>query len=40
MKGDLILLDHLGDTESAALIRDGRLEDLLIEHQLLQIFKK
>jgi Ribonuclease G/E len=31
MKGDLILLDHLGDTESAALIRDGRLEDLLID---------
>lgn len=31
MKGDLILLDHLGDTESAVLIRDGRIEDALID---------
>ena len=31
MKGDLILLDHLGPTESAVLIRDGRIEDALID---------
>lgn len=35
MKGHLILLDHLngpdGPTEAAALLRDGKLEDLLID---------
>lgn len=31
MKGDLILLDHIEGREAAALIRDGQLEDLLID---------
>jgi len=31
MKGSTLLLDHLGDREAAALMVDGRLEDLLIE---------
>ncbi|PIE12634.1 MAG: ribonuclease G [Rhodobacterales bacterium] len=31
MKGRQIILDHLGDREAAALMVDGRLEDLLID---------
>ena len=31
MKGRTILLDHLGDTEAAALMVDGKLDDLLID---------
>lgn len=31
MKGRTIVLDHLGDTEAAALMVDGQLEDLLID---------
>ncbi|MCA0938808.1 ribonuclease E/G [Yangia mangrovi] len=31
MKGRTIALDHLGEAEAAALIVDGKLEDLLIE---------
>ena len=31
MKGRTIILDHLGDTEAAALMVDGKLEDLLID---------
>ena len=31
MKGNQILLDHLGDREAAALMVDGRLSDLLID---------
>ena len=31
MKGRQILLDHLGEAEAAALIVDGRLEDLLLD---------
>ncbi len=31
MKGRVILLDHLGDRAAAALMVDGRLEDLLID---------
>ncbi|MEP2654646.1 MAG: ribonuclease E/G [Sedimentitalea sp.] len=31
MKGRSIVLDHLGDREAAALMVDGRLEDLLID---------
>ena len=31
MKGRTIALDHLGTTEAAALIVDGRLEDLLLD---------
>lgn len=31
MKGRLILLDHLGEREAAALLIDGKLEDLLID---------
>lgn len=31
MKGRTIILDHLGDREAAALMVDGKLEDLLIE---------
>ena len=31
MKGRTIVLDHLGDREAAALIVDGRLEDVLID---------
>ena len=31
MKGRTIVLDHLGDAEAAALIVDGRLEDLLVD---------
>ena len=31
MKGRLIILDHIGDREAAALMVDGRLEDLLID---------
>ena len=31
MKGRTIVLDHLGDVESAALMVDGKLEDLLVD---------
>lgn len=31
MKGRLIALDHIGELEAAALIVDGRLEDLIID---------
>ena len=31
MKGRTIILDHLGDIEAAALMVDGKLEDLLID---------
>ncbi|MGD9861700.1 MAG: ribonuclease E/G [Pseudodonghicola sp.] len=31
MKGRQIVLDHIGDREAAALLVDGRLEDLLID---------
>lgn len=31
MKGNLILLDHIGDREAAALFTDGKLQDLLID---------
>lgn len=31
MKGRQIILDHIGDREAAALLVDGRLEDLLID---------
>jgi ribonuclease G len=31
MKGRQILLDHLGESEAAALMVDGRLEDLLLD---------
>ena len=31
MKGRLIVLDHLGEREAAALMVDGKLQDLLIE---------
>lgn len=31
MKGRLIVLDHLGDVEAAALLVDGKLTDLLID---------
>lgn len=32
MKGRTIALDHLGDREAAALLVDGKLHDLLIDH--------
>ena len=32
MKGRVIALDHLGDVEAAALIVNGKLDDILIEH--------
>ena len=32
MKGRTIVLDHLGDRESAALMVDGKLQDLLIDN--------
>lgn len=32
MKGRQILLDHLNGREAAALVVDGRLEDLLVDH--------
>ncbi|MEO1461000.1 MAG: ribonuclease G, partial [Pseudomonadota bacterium] len=31
MKGRTLVLDHLGDREAAALMVDGRLEDILID---------
>ncbi len=31
MKGRTIILDHLGDREAAALMVDGKLDDLLID---------
>ncbi len=31
MKGRTIILDHIGDTEAAALMVDGKLDDLLID---------
>ncbi len=31
MKGNTIVLDHLGDVEAAALMVDGKLDDLLID---------
>ena len=31
MKGRTIVLDHFGDIEAAALIVDGKLDDLLID---------
>ncbi|KEJ89805.1 ribonuclease E/G [Sulfitobacter donghicola] len=31
MKGRTIILDHLGDIEAAALVVDGKLEDLLVD---------
>ena len=31
MKGRTIILDHLGETEAAALMVDGKLDDLLID---------
>jgi len=31
MKGRTIILDHLGDTEAAALMVDGKLDDMLID---------
>ena len=31
MKGRTIVLDHLGDIEAAALMVDGKLEDLLVD---------
>lgn len=31
MKGRSILLDHVGEREAAALMVDGKLEDLLID---------
>ena len=31
MKGHQILLDHLGNREAAALMVDGKLDDLLID---------
>lgn len=31
MKGNMIVLDHLGDREAAALLVDGKLNDLLID---------
>jgi hypothetical protein len=31
MKGRLIALDHIHDTEAAALMVDGRLEDLFLD---------
>ena len=31
MKGRTILLDHLGELEAAALMQDGKLEDLLVD---------
>lgn len=31
MKGRMIVLDHIGDHEAAALLVDGRLDDLLID---------
>jgi len=34
MKGRVICLDHLGGREAAALIEDGRLQDLLIDSDL------
>jgi ribonuclease G len=33
MKGRTIFLDHIGGAEAAALMVDGRLEDLLIDHE-------
>ena len=32
MKGRTIVLDHIGDFEAAALLVDGKLDDLLIDH--------
>ncbi len=34
MKGRLIALDHLGEVEAAALMVDGKLEDLLIDSDM------
>ncbi|MGJ8557549.1 MAG: ribonuclease E/G, partial [Sulfitobacter geojensis] len=31
MKGRTIILDHLGEVEIAALMVDGRLDDLVID---------
>ena len=33
MKGRTIVLDHFGDIEAAALIVDGKLDDLLIDSE-------
>jgi Ribonuclease G/E len=32
MKGRTIILDHIGDTEAAAYLIDGKLDDILIDH--------
>ena len=32
MKGRMIVLDHLGDTEAAALLVEGKLHDILVDH--------
>ena len=32
MKGRVIVLDHVGDMEAAALLVDGKLDDILIDH--------
>lgn len=32
MKGRMIILDHIGDVEAAALIVDGKLDDILIDN--------
>ena len=33
MKGRMIVLDHLGSREAAALLVDGKLDDLLIDDE-------
>jgi len=32
MKGRMIILDHIGEIEAAALLVDGKLDDLLVDH--------
>ena len=32
MKGRTIVLDHLGEVEAAALMVDGKLDDLLVDN--------
>ncbi len=32
MKGRTIVLDHIGEVEAAAYLIDGKLDDILIDH--------
>ena len=34
MKGRQILLDHMNDRQAAALVEDGKLQDLFLETDL------